>query len=843
MACGGPSVHGDSHSMNHLCRSNKQKINWEGPRNIDMKTASSRMRLQIWIEDKLGRKASLRVHAWSYVKDLKDAIQGKLGVPATRQRLFFSNKELRNTRSIYDSNISDGAKLFLALNSVSVGRGGVTSMRLYGNTPCPAILKKIISIARGGLSHGLAPRLAMEGTGGTYFLRSHKRDTVAVFKPADEEQFAPNNPRNYVGTMGQIGFRKGIFSGEGYQREVAAFLLDSKERFSGVPMTTIIEMQSNAFHYCGKGMGKAAADSIKIGSLQEYIPYDDVAGDLAPQMFPVSEVHKIAILDIRMANTDRNEANILVQRSQRFSYCNGEDINLIPIDHAYSLPDTIEIAWTDWVWLEWPQAKVPFDERGKAYIRDLDIDADIEHLRTNLGIRETCLRTMRITGMLLKKGAAAGLTLHQIATIICRNDLDAPSELEIMCSQASKLVKSAQEQIKYRSPSLNPKPHPDESKEEDDLKPIGLGRSVSFNDFKPLKVNLNGFKISKLEENSKGKSRRRLDRSTHTWHLDSVENGRSNHPSGKSVSQLFFHYLERLVDQRVALAPRTSPELQHSSGEASPFGSPCRWYLGRENEDGKKNRFQISEQGGLQFQKRNVIHQVGNLSGGIGAQLKNSNRFEDSTGSIREKTQKTSAPIDISKGISALSLRPYSSTFSPVAESPLGKSSPEDSDCSRAELESPAEERKCMIRSRAGDNQFTPGNKLSIFAPPLAKTSLKTGNVKILPTSAMSIPRHNGFASNLPHTKQSSLLLSRSAPKYAVWQPSWKIRRQQRLREAGLAPVSTEPLPMLKPIEDSAKPSVTPRRVVGGFTASKPAESVFTLEKDFSPTEGFALEF
>jgi len=40
--------------------------------------------------------------------------------------------------------------------------------------------------------------------------------------------------------------------------------------------------------------------------------------------------------------------------------------------------------------------------------------------RAKLSIRDACLDLMRVTGMLLKKGAAAGLTLYQIALIMCR---------------------------------------------------------------------------------------------------------------------------------------------------------------------------------------------------------------------------------------------------------------------------------------------------------------------------------------------------------------------------------------------------------------------------------------
>ncbi|GJP57349.1 hypothetical protein CLOM_g16372, partial [Closterium sp. NIES-68] len=58
---------------------------------------------------------------------------------------------------------------------------------------------------------------------------------------------------------------------------------------------------------------------------------------MGPSRFPASEVHKIAVLDMRLANTDRNGANILVQRVDGPS-----GVKLIPIDHGYCIPDKFE---------------------------------------------------------------------------------------------------------------------------------------------------------------------------------------------------------------------------------------------------------------------------------------------------------------------------------------------------------------------------------------------------------------------------------------------------------------------------------------------------------------------
>lgn len=92
---------------------------------------------------------------------------------------------------------------------------------------------------------------------------SRHRFVRQVFKPADEEQCAPNNPRNMVGQMGSAGLRKGIPSGQGCLREVAAYLLDHKN-VARVPATLRVEMFANAFHYSDAN----ARPGPKNGSLQ-----------------------------------------------------------------------------------------------------------------------------------------------------------------------------------------------------------------------------------------------------------------------------------------------------------------------------------------------------------------------------------------------------------------------------------------------------------------------------------------------------------------------------------------------------------------------------------------------
>lgn len=68
---------------------------------------------------------------------------------------------------------------------------------IYGSVYCNKKMKKVIEIIRQGFNSGLIPKLTDDGTSGTYEMRSAQKQKVAVFKPVDEEPFAPNNPRGH----------------------------------------------------------------------------------------------------------------------------------------------------------------------------------------------------------------------------------------------------------------------------------------------------------------------------------------------------------------------------------------------------------------------------------------------------------------------------------------------------------------------------------------------------------------------------------------------------------------------------------------------------------------------
>lgn len=197
-----------------------------------------------------------------------------------------------------------------------------------------------------GLKNGFKPVRSSEGTGGTYFMQDENgKEYITVFKPMDEEPMAVNNPRDLQRSINGEGLKIGTKVGEGAVREVAAYVLDHPKGgrrevsgeamgFSGVPPTIMVKCLHEGFNH-PDGF-ECSSKHVKIGSLQMFMNNDGNCEDIGPSAFPVEEVHKITVLDIRMANADRHSGNILYKKDAATNVT-----ILIPIDHGYCLPEKV----------------------------------------------------------------------------------------------------------------------------------------------------------------------------------------------------------------------------------------------------------------------------------------------------------------------------------------------------------------------------------------------------------------------------------------------------------------------------------------------------------------------
>ncbi|CAI5739625.1 unnamed protein product [Hyaloperonospora brassicae] len=344
--------------------------------------------------DPLERRKKLVLHPWSTIKDIKNKLKVVFNVPSNAQKLFYHGRELKNTHNLQQCGIyhDDAVVDFVARRPQNVamvyaqecemesgsdasnnrnngegpGAKRASSCRVnnktmanlrpeqmpavnvhpYGAHLLPVVLMKVMHQALQGLALGLAPVLAMDGTGGTYFFKCPSHRNVGCFKPQDEEPFGPNNPRGLVGRLGQSGLRRGILSGEACERELAAYILD-KDHFAGVPATSLVEARHPVFNYTA-GVG---ALHFKIGSLQEFL-------------------------------------------------------------------------------------QKPLSAEDRSYVLSLSAQEDADRLTKRIPLRRACRRNMIIAGMVVQKGVCADLPLFEVARIMCRDDLDAPSTLEQLCIKA-----------------------------------------------------------------------------------------------------------------------------------------------------------------------------------------------------------------------------------------------------------------------------------------------------------------------------------------------------------------------------------------------------------------------
>lgn len=299
----------------------------------------------------------------------------------------------------------------------------------------PLVISNLVNSVLEGLEKGNDPIRSSEGTGGAYFmLDASGSKYLAVFKPIDEEPMAVNNPRGLPLSVDGEGLKKGTRVGEGALRECAAYILDHPKNgrrsfvgelkgFAGVPPTYMVRCLHKGFNHPG-------IVNFKIGSLQMFMENEGSCEDIGPSAFPTEEVHKIAVLDMRMANADRHAGNILVSKSDDDSR-----ISLIPIDHGYCLPESFEDCTFDWLY--WPQARKTFSPETIEYIKSLDAEEDIALLKFyGWELPLECARVLRISTMLLKKGALRGLTPFAIGNIMCRETLNKASVIEEIVREA-----------------------------------------------------------------------------------------------------------------------------------------------------------------------------------------------------------------------------------------------------------------------------------------------------------------------------------------------------------------------------------------------------------------------
>jgi hypothetical protein len=227
----------------------------------------------------------------------------------------------------------------------------------------------------------------------------------SIFKPLDEEVFE----------------RRGIEIGMGALREEAAFVID---RASGGQAHVPVTARASLADGCVKKKGSVQQFvEGSVGPVENYgMPHE--LQD-AVEFVGLDNAQAVACLDIRIFNTDRHAANLLLAGPRPHK--------IVCIDHGCVLP-----AW--WAldssrfdaWLDWPHVKAPPSPATLSLIRQVGstLPLVLQELE-KLGVPKQALWTLEICTTLLQKCVLDhGLTLRSVALLMTRSDIAQPCWLE-----------------------------------------------------------------------------------------------------------------------------------------------------------------------------------------------------------------------------------------------------------------------------------------------------------------------------------------------------------------------------------------------------------------------------
>ncbi|KAJ8461305.1 hypothetical protein OPV22_034231 [Ensete ventricosum] len=419
-------------------------------------------RRRVFVQTETGCVLGIELDRADNAHTVKRRLQIALNVPTDESSLTFGDLVLKNDLS----GVRNDSPLLLTRNSMHRSsstpclsptgkdihqqrdRSGPIEV-LVCSSRCSRTRQLVKDVVK-AIKIGVDPLPVHGGLGGAYYFRNTRGESVAIVKPTDEEPFAPNNPKGFTGkALGQPGLKRSVRVGETGFREVAAYLLDY-DHFANVPPTVLVKITHSVFHVkegvntntSGKAVDRKRSAVSKIASFQQFIPHDYDASDHGTSSFPVAAIHRIGILDIRIFNTDRHAGNLLVRKLEGATGRFGAQTELIPIDHGLCLPESLDDPYFEWI--HWPQASIPFSGDELEYVANLDPVKDSEMLRMELPmIREACLRVLILSTIFLKEAAAFGLCLAEIGEMMSRELRgmeEAPSELEVVCIEARRLV-------------------------------------------------------------------------------------------------------------------------------------------------------------------------------------------------------------------------------------------------------------------------------------------------------------------------------------------------------------------------------------------------------------------
>lgn len=307
-----------------------------------------------------------------------------------------------------------------------------------------AKIPKVVLDAKEALKKGLHPLLVTSGSSGAYWMRAQDRSIAGLFKPFDEEIFAPNNPIGPAlqGAMGLRKLRPGIRVGEAAHREVATYLVDQFFSFGIVPRTYYASFTHAAFFSAHENRLVRQAMKEKYGSFQEYVEGFSPLGKLSfesHKSIALEEFQLLVLLDVIIGNLDRNMGNILVDEGK-----------IAAIDHGMTFPD-IHGGYSYWYWEHFEQGKEPLKPALIKILTHFPYQKLAWILKKRCMIQETSLERMRERVMLFKEAVVAGHSPARIMGLMTEEFLNPLIGLDRTLPEQARLITCRYlEQVSYR---------------------------------------------------------------------------------------------------------------------------------------------------------------------------------------------------------------------------------------------------------------------------------------------------------------------------------------------------------------------------------------------------------
>lgn len=195
----------------------------------------------------------------------------------------------------------------------------------------------LVDSCQRAIDEGTLPERILQGSSGSYFIKSPDGRIAGVFKPKDEEPYGNLNPK-WIKWLHRtccpcLFGRSFLMPNTGYISEAAASLVDSFLDLNVVPRTLVAHLTSSQFvypwwdRYAAWKAGPEAKYPLKSGSFQLFVQNFEPSMAVLERLALMQpwdaqlreafqeEFEKMTILDYVIRNTDRSMDNWLIHLS------------------------------------------------------------------------------------------------------------------------------------------------------------------------------------------------------------------------------------------------------------------------------------------------------------------------------------------------------------------------------------------------------------------------------------------------------------------------------------------------------------------------------------------------